>query len=300
MDAGTGSLEESLSLALGFLPDIHLHGSLVFCALVVAWLLAVYRRAKKQPLTRSHRRKTMSRTAQSTPRGAERPSPTTGSAVPDFQVKWGRTAIAAVALVAALTFIGTGIAAAFGAGTLLIAGISALVALLAIATLRTLAVMDRKKRADRRIEDAFDEAMNPALPAGVPVVAHAGSSTVFDAASGTGSTAPGTTAAGRPAKAATGSKDAGPTASTESVGSADAAESAGSSVAVPSVPRPTYLDAGEAQRAEPAPLVAPPVPPVSPGVKLKSGVSAEYRAKVEATAHRTLDLDRVLERRRAV
>ncbi|WP_413543851.1 hypothetical protein [Citricoccus nitrophenolicus] len=288
MDAGTGSLEESLSLALGFLPDIHLHGSLVLCALVVAWLTAIYRRAKKQPLSWSHRRKTMTRIAQSPPRDAARPAKNPAAAEFDFRVKWDRTALAAIALVGALVFVGTGVAAAFGASTLLVAGISALVTLAAVATLRVLAVRDRKKRADRRIEDAFDEAMSPALPAADPVATAAGSTTVFDAASGS-SSAEAPAPAGRADAPSTDRADSG------------AAEAAGPEAAVlPSVPRPTYLDAGEARRPEPAPLMTPEMPMASPGVKLKSGVSAEYRAKVEATANRTVDLDKVLERRRAV
>ncbi|NUL46869.1 hypothetical protein F7P69_16930 [Cellulosimicrobium funkei] len=237
----------------------------------------------------------MTRTAQSMPRDADRPAK---SAAPEsgFRVKWDRTALAAVALVAALTFIGTGLAAAFGAGTLLVAGISAVVAVAAVVALRALAVRDRKKRADRRIEDAFDEAMSPTLPAADPVTTAAGSTAVFDAASG--SSRPAASApAGRTASPSAG-RTASPSADRED---AEPAEAAGPDAAVlPSVPRPTYLDAGEARRPEPAPLKTPETPMASPGVKLKSGVSAEYRAKVEATANRTLDLDKVLERRRAV
>lgn len=260
----------------------------MLCALVVAWLMAIHRRAKKQPLSRSHRRKTMTRTAQSTPRDAVRPAQSTVAPESGFRVKWDRTALAAIALVAALTFIGTGVAAAFGAGTLLVAGISAVVAVAAVASLRALAIRDRKKRADRRIEDAFEEAMSPALPAAEPVTTTAGSTTVFDAASGSHRPEAAETTH-RTDSPAQGSAESGP------------AESTGPEAAVlPSVPRPTYLDAGEAQRPAPAPLVAPEAPSVSPGVKLKSGVSAEYRAQLEATANRTLDLDKVLERRRAV
>ena len=230
----------------------------------------------------------MTRTAQSMPRDADRPATSAAAPESGFRVKWDRTALAAIALVAALTFIGTGLAAAFGAGTLLVAGISAVVAVAAVAALRTLAVLDRKKRADRRIEDAFDEAMSPTLPAADPVTTAAGSTAVFDAASGNSRPAA-STPAGRTPSPSADREDAAP------------AEAAGPDAAVlPSVPRPTYLDAGEARRPEPAPLMPPESPMASPGVKLKSGVSAEYRAKVEATANRTLDLDKVLERRRAV
>lgn len=228
----------------------------------------------------------MTRTAQSMPRDAELPATPQPGPERGFRVKWDRTALAAVALVAALTFIGTGLAAAFGASTLLIAGLSAVVAIAAVASLRVLAVRDRKKRADRRIEHAFDEAMSPTLADAEPVTTTAGTTPVFDAASG--------------------AEDAGPevseAADAPGAPSSDESAQAGSSnaSALPSVPRPTYLDASEVHRPEPAPLVTPQAPLASPGVKLKSGVSAEYRAKLEATAHRTLDLDKVLERRRAV
>ncbi|MGM7668669.1 hypothetical protein [Microbacterium sp. A93] len=232
----------------------------------------------------------MTRTAQSTPRDAELPAMQETAPGADFRVKWGRTALAALALVAALTFIGTGLAAAFGAGTLLIAGLSAVVAVAAVATLRALAVRDRKKRADRRIEHAFDEAMSPTPAAADHVVSGAGTTPVFDAASGTGDT--------RPQASAPSDRPAVPSAEPQKA--APAEPGAATVPAVPAVPRPTYLDASEAHRPAPAPLVTPEAPMASPGVKLKSGVSAEYRAKLEATAHRPLDLDKVLERRRAV
>lgn len=66
------------------------------------------------------------------------------------------------------------------------------------------------------------------------------------------------------------------------------------------MPRPTYLDAPEAVRPEPQPLELPEVKTAQPGTRLKDGVSAEYTARVQASANRTLDLDKVLERRRAV
>lgn len=53
-------------------------------------------------------------------------------------------------------------------------------------------------------------------------------------------------------------------------------------------------------RPEPQPLELPEVKTAQPGTRLKDGVSAEYTARVQASANRTLDLDKVLERRRAV
>jgi hypothetical protein len=292
-----GILEESLSLALGYLPDIHLHGSLVLCALVLAWLAAIYRRASKQPLSRSHRRKTMTRTAQTAARSTGRPSATSGTG---FRIKWDRTILAIVAVVALLTFLVAGIAAAWGAGTGMLAVVALIVAVADLAGLRTLALRDRKKRKDRRIEQAFEEAVNPGLPStpGTPAGPVA-PSRVFDAAA---DQKPAPTDASTAATVATGS-DATPSprAADQPAETAGTPETAAQDASgVPSVPRPTYLDAPEVHRPVPAPLETPQTPKSDPGTKLKSGVSAEYRATVEATANRTLDLDKVLERRRAV
>ncbi|NUL46191.1 hypothetical protein F7P69_13450 [Cellulosimicrobium funkei] len=236
----------------------------------------------------------MKRTAQSMPRNNARPVDAAKEPASGFRVKWDRTIIAAVAVLATLTFLGTGIAAAFGAGTLLVSGIAAALAVAGVAALRALALRDRKKRTDRRIESAFDEAMSPGLPMAAPTAPLAGPTRVFDAAAGpTSGRGAATVPAEKPATAP----------STESAAAEEVTRDAGadeSASALPSVPRPTYLDAAEAPRELPAPMAKPESPQVGPGVKLKAGVSAEYRAKVEATANRALDLDKVLERRRAV
>jgi hypothetical protein len=292
VDAGTGILEESLSLALGYLPDIHLHASLVLCALVTLWLIAIHRRASHQPPSRSHRRKFMSRNSQSTPGGAVRSRETSGSG---FRIKWDRTIIALVALLALVTTLVAGLAAAFGAATGLLATISALVAVAGVASLRALALRDRKRRRDVRIEQAFTEAMNPAQAEAVPAgPAGHGSTTVFDAASGT--------TGDRPDQIDDATPPSGHRADTNQVPASENAQAdrADDPAVRPGVPRPTYLDAAEAHRPAPVPLAPPEVPVYQPGTKLKAGVSDEYLARVQATANRPLDLDKVLERRRAV
>jgi len=288
VDAGAGILEESLSLALGYLPDIRLHASLVLCALVAVWLIAIHRRATRQPPSRSHRRKSMSRNSQSTPGAAGRSRGTSGTG---FRIKWDRTIIALVALLALATAVVTGIAAAFGAGTGAAAAISALLTVAGVASLRALALRDRKRRRDERIEQAFTEAMSPAQPAAGPT-GH-GSATVFDAASGTPTDQRDEAEVAAPETGPLQDADQAPAPDTTPGTRADDA-------ARPSVPRPTYLDAAEAHRPLPAPLARPEVPAHQPGTKLKAGVSDEYLAKVQATANRPLDLDKVLERRRAV
>jgi HAMP domain-containing protein len=293
VDPRIGSLEESLSLALGYLPDIRLHGSLVLCALVIVWLAAIHRRASKQPLTRGHRRKTMTRTAHTPAGSAGRPA--TPSAT-GFHIKWDRTVLAAVVLLATLTFLVTGIAAVVGAATGTAALVAALLAIGGLTALRALALRDRKKRKDHRIEQAFAEAMNPGTPTtpGTPADP-VRPARLFDAAAGRGQ-APSTPAAAAQPATPSPAEQPVPAAPTVPPSGTDAPDAA----AVPSVPRPTYLDAAEAERPVPAPLEVPQTPKPTPGTKLKSGVSAEYQAQVSATAHRALDLDKVLERRRAI
>jgi hypothetical protein len=230
----------------------------------------------------------MSRNSQSTPGGAGRSRVTSGSG---FRIKWDRTIIALVAVLALMTAVITGIAAAFGAGTGAAAAISALLTLAGIASLRALALRDRKRRRDEQIEQAFTEAMSPARPAAVPT-GH-GSTAVFDAA-------PGTPTDQQP-DADVAAPTAGPRKDADQAPAPD--KTPGTRVddaSRPAVPRPTYLDAAEAHRPLPEPLARPEVPAHQPGTKLKDGVSGEYLAKVQATANRPLDLDKVLERRRAV
>ena len=103
---------------------------------------------------------------------AARPSLGSTAVTPrSFTIRWDRTAIALLVVLGLLTAVITGLAALFGAPTGAVAGISLLVAALGVAGLRLLALRDRKRRTDRQIEAAFEEA---AAPASV--------GTVFDAA----------------------------------------------------------------------------------------------------------------------
>lgn len=228
---------------------------------------------------------------------AARPSLGSTAVTPrSFTIRWDRTAIALLVVLGLLTAVITGLAALFGAPTGAVAGISLLVAALGVAGLRLLALRDRKRRTDRQIEAAFEEA---AAPASV--------GTVFDAAA-SAPWAVRTAAAAEKGSASVEEPDTAPdvSASTPAPANESATEQTVPSAAratAPtqlSVPRPTYLDAPEAVRPEPQPLELPEVKTAQPGTRLKDGVSAEYTARVQASANRTLDLDKVLERRRAV
>lgn len=317
MDGGTGSLVTSLSDALSLLPDIRIHASLVLCALVLGWMVAIHRKADAPQPTRRTRRKTMPSTIQngsdahpgestaSVPSSGPRRSivslaraarPAGGSTAVSsgsFSIRWDRTVIALVAVLALLTALVTGVAALLGAPTAAVAGISLGVAVLGVAGLRLLALRDRKRRTDRQIEAAFDEAILPST-----------TSRVFDAdASAPWAVRPTAEPTGVPAAEA-GEQDerstAGEAASAQPAATTAAAPARSTAGTLPSVPRPTYLDAPEAIRPDQQPLEAAQVKTAQPGTRLKDGVSPEYAARVQSTANRTLDLDKVLERRRAV
>ena len=69
-------------------------------------------------------------------------------------------------------------------------------------------------------------------------------------------------------------------------------------VVLPTVPRPTYLDAPEMQRSAPARIETDEKAP-SGDVRLADGVSELQRRRQRAQAAPALDLDSVLARRRA-
>lgn len=226
---------------------------------------------------------------------AERPTP-----APRITVRWGRTAVFLVAVLALGTFLVTGIASAFGAATVTVAGISLLVGVGSLATLRGLALRDQRRRRAQRVEDAFAEATSPSQPVrSTPRAAETADrpethrdAPVFDHQPET--TAPAPTHMATEEAAAVQEADTG----TASETAANTETTA--TPAVARVPRPMYLDAAEVTRPEPEPMEAEAEPVPSSNVQLKDGVSSEYQAQLAARANRRLDLDKVLERRRAI
>ncbi|PNL18423.1 hypothetical protein [Micrococcus sp. FDAARGOS_333] len=235
-----------------------------------------------------------------------RPSFDTRRAAPagGFRVRWGRTALFLAAVALAVTFLVTGVAAAFGAETVTVAGWSLLGALAAVATLRVLAVRERKARRAARAARAEAHRAPAHIARGVHVARSAGR-TAEPAVERTGTAAP---VAAAPAEKAAPSVDVRPAAAQAAQTEASVAEQAlpvrveeaqkPRTVVLPTVPRPTYLDAPEMQRSAPARIeTAEKVP--SGDVRLAEGVSELQRRRLRDQATPALDLDSVLARRRA-
>ncbi|WIK83311.1 hypothetical protein [Micrococcus lylae] len=237
-----------------------------------------------------------------------RPSFATRRAAPagGFRVRWGRTALFLAAVALAVTFLVTGVAAAFGAETVTVAGWSLLGALAAVSTLRVLAVRERKARRAARAARAEAEAHRaPAHIARGVHVARSAARTAEPAVERTETAAP---VAAAPAEKAAPSVGVRPAAAQAAQTEASAAEQAlpdrveeaqtPRTVVLPTVPRPTYLDAPEMQRSAPARIeTAEKVP--SGDVRLADGVSELQRRRLRDQATPALDLDSVLARRRA-
>lgn len=223
-----------------------------------------------------------------------------------FRVRWGRTALFLAAVALAVTFLVTGVAAAFGAETVTVAGWSLLGTVAAVGALRVLAVRDLRARraaraaraeaeahrapahiargahvaraAARAAEPAADQAEVPSAPAAEPKAAPA----------------PSVTAQTAPAQ----QEQTEAPAVEETLPAVVEEAPQPRTVVLPTVPRPTYLDAPEMQRSAPARIETAEKAP-SGDVRLADGVSELQRRRLRAEAAPSLDLDSVLARRRA-
>ncbi|MDY6055811.1 hypothetical protein [Micrococcus sp.] len=218
-----------------------------------------------------------------------------------FHVRWERTALAAVAVLALTVAAVTAVAALTGVSLTSVAVVAGVVALAAGGTLAALISRDSGAAP---AEQAHEAAAPADAPAAGPTADPARDRRILDTvlALRDEPAAPATAAAPTPVAAA------------ERPAAAPAPAPA---VAVTSVPRPTYLDAPVVERAVPEPYAAEPVPAAT--ARLKDGAGADHRerivaeraqAEARAEADRlaeeqdsaevtALDLDSVLARRRA-
>lgn len=150
----------AVQAALDALADARVSASLVIVALVafLAWRLVLRRhRLASAPARPSMPRSFMHRlqsspavralTARFSGRLSAADAARAARGRTGLHIRWGRTALFLAALVALLMFLVAGLAAAFGAGTLALAGWSLLFAVAGLAGLRALAVRDRTRRA---------------------------------------------------------------------------------------------------------------------------------------------------------
>ncbi|MCV7734557.1 hypothetical protein ACH0BW_01360 [Micrococcus luteus] len=295
----------AVQAALDALADARVSASLVIVALVafLAWRLVL----RRHPLASAPARPSMPRSfmhrLQSSPAVRALTARLSGrlSAAADaartargrtgLHIRWGRTALFLAALVALLVFLVAGLAAAFGAGTLALAGWSLLFAVAGLAGLRALAVRDRTRRA--RPAAAVVDPERPAAPAAeereAPAADPERDRRVLETVLAFETEAP------RPAAAPAASRVE-PVVVTASSAAAPAADRA---VTIPAVPRPTYLDAPEMARPLPAPLETP--APTGADTRLQDAAHTADD-QISAAAEQdiaALDLDNVLARRRA-
>ena len=294
----------AVQAALDALADARVSASLVIVALVafLAWRLVLRRhRLASAPARPSMPRSFMHR-LQSSPAVRALTARLSGrlSAAADaartargrtgLHIRWGRTALFLAALVALLVFLVAGLAAAFGAGTLALAGWSLLFAVAGLAGLRALAVRDRTRRARPAAAVVVPEC--PTAPAAeerqAPPADPERDRRVLETVLAFETEAP------RPAAAPAASRVE-PVVVTASA----AAPAADRAVTIPAVPRPTYLDAPEMARPLPAPLETPAptgadTRPQDAARTADDQISAAAEQDIAA-----LDLDNVLARRRA-
>ena len=276
MDTRLRELEESLAATLGFLPEIDIATSIVVVVVVVAGLLLL---ARRPVVTQRSRKRRESRQR----RKAMKSSPSsTHSGGTGFSIRWGRLSVFAVGALALLVAVITAIAGLFGASTWLITLISALIATACYGTLRGLVILDSKKRAREREQLSISEGLETTIATypetGADLTPRPTNDEVFDFAD-------------EPAKQQQHIEQE----VEEPV--ADAPQPIPARIPLP---RPIYLDAPEVERAAPEPLETPQDPTPSSDVLLSDGVSSQYQDKISEKANTRLDLDKVLNRRRAI
>ena len=194
-----------------------------------------------------------------------------------LRIRYGRCAIALMALVSLLTGIVSGVLLMFGIGWSWLPAVSLLTAVVAVALLRRLAVRDRRARmnaAFRAAMTAPERQMRAAVPRPTrePAV-DAPESQLFDAEAGNKPKVKPLTAQELREAALAEAKASGDTAlrTATAPGSAVSTESSWEPV---DVPKPTYVEAAKAERAAPEPLDLPEAPKAAGKPSLKQGPAA--------------------------
>lgn len=276
MDTRLRELEESLAATLGFLPDIDIATSIVVVIVVVAGLLLL---ARRPDVTQRSQKRRESRQR----RKAMKSSPSSmHSGGTGFSIRWGRLSVFAVGALALLVAVITAVAGMFGASTWLVAGLSALIAAACYGTLRGLVILDSKKRAREREQLSISEGLETTI------------ATYADPTSGQTPVATNDEVFDFADEPAQQQQDI---AQEVEEPVKDAPQPIPARIPLP---RPMYLDAPEVERETPEPFEAPEEPTPSRDVQLSEGVSSQYQDKITEKANTRLDLDKVLNRRRAI
>lgn len=277
VDTRIRELEESLAATLGFLPEIDIATSIVVVVVVVAGLALLARRPDVALRTRQRRESRQRRKAMHS-------SPSsTHSGGTGFSIRWGRLSIFAVGALSLITVLITGIAGIFGAATWLAAGICLVITAACYGILRGMVILDSKKRAREREQLTISEGLETSIATYTTDHQRLKSlarrnDEVFDFADE-------------------------PEQQQELIEQDIEEPVADAPAPIPAripLPRPIYLDTPEVARQAPQPLETPQDPTPSRDVQLSQGVSNEYQEMISEKANTRLDLDKVLNRRRAI
>ncbi|WP_458109557.1 hypothetical protein M1D51_06860 [Arthrobacter sp. R3-55] len=209
-----------------------------------------------------------------------------------FTIRYARLTLALAGLALLVTAIVSGILLVFGAASFWLPLVSLIGAVLAVVTLRKLALRDLRERRARRAAQAAP-IPTPARYLPKEPAVEAKETSVFDAEATSREAARLSALELRQAALAV-AVAAGDT-------SAQATEARGSSWEPVAVPKPTYVEAAKAPRPAPEPLDLPEAPkPVGKPVLKQGAEQAEVTAASSAKGQSALsNLDDVLQRRRA-
>ncbi|ASN22538.1 hypothetical protein [Arthrobacter sp. YN] len=209
-----------------------------------------------------------------------------------FTIRYARLTLALAGLALLVTAAVSGILLTFGVGSFWLPLVSFIGGVLAVVTLRKLALRDLRERRARRAAQAAP-IPTPARYLPKEPVVEAKETTVFDAEATSREAARLSAVELRQAALAV-AVAAGDT-------SAQATDSKGASWEPVAVPKPTYVEAAKASRPAPEPLDLPEAPkPVGKPVLKQGAEQAEASAAVSAKGQSALsNLDDVLQRRRA-
>ncbi|MBF4993800.1 hypothetical protein ITX31_06710 [Arthrobacter gandavensis] len=220
-----------------------------------------------------------------------------------LKIRYGRLSLAVLGLFCVVAVVGGGAAALLGAVSGWIPAAAALGAAAVVASLRSLAVRDRRERRARRAAAAA--VTNQDSRPQAPVRSNPKADTVFDAAGNDGDGPAVLPAAAEPVRPAAPQPKPIPRLTAQELRAAALAEAAKSAEAASwqpvAVPKPTYVDAPAAPRPAPEPLAVPaaPKPVLKTPIRSVAAPAAGSTAIEPRTATGILNLDDVLQRRRA-
>ncbi|WP_323959050.1 hypothetical protein GC088_10900 [Arthrobacter sp. JZ12] len=211
-----------------------------------------------------------------------------------FRIRWGRLGIAAAGAVAMLAALVTSVLAVVGLVPSVVPVLALLAAIACVAVLRFLAVRGRR-RVSVPERTAASSSSAPAQP---EVSKPQRPTALFNAeeAAGEGKAADDDAVPVDPAPPAFTAAELRAAALAVAAEAGDKSIGTGTPWQPVEVPKPTYVEAPKAERQEPAPLDLPEAPKPQAKTPLKNSAVAP---KVEASSAPRLNLDEVLQRRRA-